>query len=101
MYHLYVVQKYLDYWDEIPETQREWWFLVLSSEDKQSLLDWHSKYRYPHAYGFKLVQASGNLPDFFYPRREYKRQTNAGKLLRSMNWKYELCYEKAENTKTA
>lgn len=101
MFHLYVVQKYSDYWDEIPEEQREWWFLVLSNENKQPLLDWHSKHKYPYAHGYKLVQAQGTLPDFFYPRREIKRQTNAGKLLRSINWKNELYYEETKNSETA
>lgn len=101
MFYLYAVQKYSDYWDEIPEEQREWWNLVLSDENKQVLLNWYNNYRYTTANGYKLVEAKGNLPDFFYPRRELKRQTNAGKLLRSINWKHELYYEKTENTETA
>lgn len=98
MFYLYVVQKYADCYDEIPEELRESWFLVLSNAEKQVLLDWHSKHKYPYAHGYKLVEASGSLADFFYPRREIKRQTNAGKLLRSIKWKPELNYEKTENT---
>ncbi len=100
MFYLYSVQKYSDYWDEIPEEQREWWWLVLSSENKQELLDWYNNHRYPSSHSFKLVQAQGSLPDFFYPRRELNRRTNAGKLLKSINWKKELWYEDAKSTKT-
>jgi hypothetical protein len=87
MFYLYSVQKYSDVWDEIPEEQREWWWLVMSSESKQILLDWYEKYRYASSHSFKLVQVQGSLPDFFYPSKEIKRRTNAGKLLKSINWK--------------
>lgn len=98
MFYLYSIQKYSDYCDEIPEQQRESWWLVLSSENKQTLLDWYSKHRYPSSHSFKLVSAQGSLPDFFYPRRECTRRTNAGKLLASMNWKKELWYENAKSS---
>jgi hypothetical protein len=86
MFYLYVVQKLSSSYDEVPEEKREWWHLVSSNENKQLLLDWHSKHKSSYAHGYKVVQATGTLPDFFYPKREIKRQSNAGKLLRSINW---------------
>jgi hypothetical protein len=86
MFYLYSVQKRSAECDEIPEAKREWWYLVLSSDNKQKLLDWYNNYRYEHSQGFKIVEATGNLPDFFYPLLEIKRQSNAGKLLRSIKW---------------
>jgi hypothetical protein len=100
VFYLYAIQKYSDDWEEIPETQREWWNLVISSENKQILLDWYNNYRYATANGFKIVEAKGTLPEFFYPRREIKRQTNAGKLLRAIKWEYTLYYEEVKNSKT-
>jgi hypothetical protein len=101
MFYLYAIQKHSDHSEEIPEDQREWWWLVLSSEDKQALLDWYNKYRYTSYHSFKIVNAQGSLPDFFYPRREINRRTNAGKLLKAINWKKELWYENAKNSEAA
>jgi len=101
MFYLYAIQKHSDHCEEIPYEQREWWYQLLSSEVKQELLDWYSKFK-PNCYhSYKIVQVQGTLPDFFYPRREIKRRTNAAKLLKSMNWKEEPYYEEAETSKTA
>lgn len=101
MFYLYCVQKRSAHCDELAPEQREWWYLVTSSDVKQTLLDWYNKHRYPHAQGFKIVEAKGTLPDFFYPRREITRQTNAGKLLRSISWKQEEYYEETKSAQTA
>lgn len=85
MYHLYIVNSVSDVCDEIPHDKREWWFLEKSSTDRQELVDIAAKRKSPY-WKHKLVFAEYTLSDFFYPRAEIKRRTNAAKMLKAVGY---------------
>jgi hypothetical protein len=73
-----------DVWDEIPYEKREWWVLAYSNEDKQTVLDWHNKYKLDYPY--KLINTTRNLKDIFYPRAEIKTRTQTSQMLKALNY---------------
>lgn len=84
MYHLYAVHKMSDVWDEIPYEKREWWTLVCSSSDKQTLIDWYARYK--RDYTYKIVTSDRTLKDCFYPRAEIKTRTQTSQMLKAINY---------------
>jgi hypothetical protein len=84
MYYLYSIHKMSDVWDEIPYEKREWWALAQVSDDKQKLLDWHSKFKRDYAY--KIVSSDRTLKDCFYPRAEIKTRTQTAQMLKALNY---------------
>lgn len=84
MYYLYAVHKMSDVWDEIPYEKREWWTLAYTSNDKQTLLDWHSKHKLDYKY--KIISSERNLKDIFYPRAEIKTRTQTAQMLKALNY---------------
>jgi hypothetical protein len=85
MYYLYIVNSVSDVCDEVPYEKREWWLLEQKSADKQYLINIASERKSPY-WRHKLVYAEYTLSDFFYPRAEIKRRTNASKMLKATGY---------------
>jgi hypothetical protein len=85
MHYLYIVTTFSDVWDEIPHDKREWWLLEKRSADRQELVDLAAGRKSPY-YKHKLVYAEYSLSDFFFPRAEIKRRTNASKMLKAVGY---------------
>jgi hypothetical protein len=84
LYHLYSIHKLSDVWDEIPAEKREWWILAYSSEHKQTVVDWHSRFKRDYAY--KIVSSDRNVKDIFYPRAEIKTRTQTAQMLKAIGY---------------
>lgn len=70
--------------EETPSARREWWWLVYKHEDKQTVLDWNSRFK--RQYKRKLIQSSSTLKECFYPRAEILLNTSTSRMLKNVGY---------------
>jgi hypothetical protein len=83
MYYLFETHGYDT--DELPSEKREWWWLVYQHQNKQTVLDWHNKYK--RGYARKLVCTDSTIKECFYPFQEIKSNTATARILKSIGYK--------------